>query len=81
MKRRHERREKWKVHFSHVHPCLYLSFIDSFITWMKIDHLSISFIKRMDEICSLLDGHLSISFWIELVSHVIHHMDGKVALG
>jgi len=53
----------------------------SFITWMKIDHLSISFIHLMDENGSLLDWHLSISFWIELLFHVIHHMDGKVALG
>lgn len=50
MKRRHERREKWKVHFSDVHPCLYLSFIHCMdenrslvyivhpIAWMKIVH-------------------------------------------
>jgi hypothetical protein len=60
---------------------LSIPFIHSFITWMKIDHLSISFINRMDDNGSLLDGHLSISFCNELLFHVIHHMDGKVALG
>jgi hypothetical protein len=35
----HERREKWKVHIRCVHPCLYLSFIRSVVTWMKYFHL------------------------------------------
>lgn len=64
--------------------CLYLSFIHSFITWMKIDHLSISFINRMDENCSLLDGiclyhfglnYCSMSFitWMERL-HLDEHL-------
>ncbi len=35
----HERREKWNVHIRYVHPCLYLSFIRSVVTWMKYFHL------------------------------------------